>query len=76
MGGKFKREGIYVYLWLIHVEVLQNRAKFCKAIILQLKINYFLKNLKKKKRKKCGKCTKECGSEKEKRGMSFSLFRS
>ena len=22
MGGKFKREGIYVYLWLIHVEIL------------------------------------------------------
>ena len=21
MGGMFKREGIYVYLWLIHVEV-------------------------------------------------------
>ena len=21
MGGKFKREVIYVYLWLIHVEV-------------------------------------------------------
>jgi len=21
MGGKFKREGIHVYLWLIHVEV-------------------------------------------------------
>ena len=21
MGGNFKREGIYVYLWLIHVEV-------------------------------------------------------
>ena len=20
-GGKFKREGLYVYLWLIHVEV-------------------------------------------------------
>ena len=20
MGGRFKREGIYVYLWLIHVE--------------------------------------------------------
>ena len=20
-GGKFKREGMYVYLWLIHVEV-------------------------------------------------------
>ena len=22
MGGRFKREGIYVYLWLIHVEVI------------------------------------------------------
>ena len=21
LGGNFKREGIYVYLWLIHVEV-------------------------------------------------------
>ena len=21
MGGRFKREGIYVYVWLIHVEV-------------------------------------------------------
>ena len=21
IGGRFKREGIYVYLWLIHVEV-------------------------------------------------------
>ena len=30
-----KREGIYVYLWLIHVEVSQKKTKFCKAIILQ-----------------------------------------
>ena len=30
-----KREGIYAYLWLIHVEVWQKTAKFCKAIILQ-----------------------------------------
>ena len=21
MGGRFKREGMYIYLWLIHVEV-------------------------------------------------------
>ena len=21
MGGRFKREGMYVYLWLIHVEI-------------------------------------------------------
>ena len=37
MGGRFKREGTYVYLWLIHVAVWQKTAKFYKAIILQLK---------------------------------------
>ena len=37
MGGRFKREGEYVYLWLIHVGVLWKTAKFYKAIILQLK---------------------------------------
>ena len=31
MGGIFKREEIYVYLWLIQ------KNEFCKAIILQLK---------------------------------------
>ena len=35
MGGRFKRAGMYVYLWLIHVEVQQKTTKFCKAIILQ-----------------------------------------
>ena len=35
MGGRFKRDGIYVYPWLIHVEVWQKATKFCKAIILQ-----------------------------------------
>ncbi|MCH2996959.1 hypothetical protein K3W81_14740, partial [Listeria monocytogenes] len=28
---------LYVYLWLIHVEVWQKTTKFCKAIILQEK---------------------------------------
>ena len=37
MGGRFSGEGIYVYLWLIHVDVWQKTTKFCKAIILQLK---------------------------------------
>ena len=37
MGGRFKRQGIDVYLWLIHVEVGQKTTKFCKSIILQLK---------------------------------------
>ena len=33
---KWSQEGIYVYLWLIHVEVWQ-KTKVCKAIIFQLK---------------------------------------
>ena len=44
MGGWFKRAGIYVYLWLIHVEVWQKTTKFCKTIIFQLN------NLKREKR--------------------------
>ena len=51
IGGRFKREGIYVHLGLIHVEVWQKTTKFCKAIILQQKINTFLKIGKKKKEK-------------------------
>ena len=38
MKGKFKKEETYVYLWLIHVDVWQKPAQYCKAIILQLKI--------------------------------------
>ena len=37
--GRFKREGTYVYLWLIHTDVWQKPTQYCKAIILQLKIN-------------------------------------
>ena len=39
MGENFKREGTYVYLQLIHVDVWQKPTQYCKAIILQLKIN-------------------------------------
>ena len=39
MAGRFKREGTYVYLWLILVDVWQKTTKFCKVIILQLKKN-------------------------------------
>jgi len=46
MEGKFKREGTYIYLWLIHADIWQKTTKFCKAIILQLKNNF----LKKKKK--------------------------
>ena len=34
-GREVQREGIYVYLQLIHVDVWQKTAKFYKAIILQ-----------------------------------------
>ena len=34
-GREFQKGGDYIYLWLIHVEVWQKRAKFCEAIILQ-----------------------------------------
>ena len=37
IGGRFKRERAYVYLWLIYVDVWQKPTKFYKAVILQLK---------------------------------------
>ena len=40
LEGRFKREGTYVYLWLIHV-VWQKPTPHCKAIALQLKKNFF-----------------------------------
>ena len=39
MGGRFQREGIYVYLGLIHVVTWQKPTQGSKAIILQLKLN-------------------------------------
>ena len=38
VGGRFKREGTHVYLWLIHVDVSQKTTQHYKAIILQIKI--------------------------------------
>ena len=32
VGGRFKREGTYVYLWLIHVDVWQKPTQHCKAV--------------------------------------------
>ena len=39
-ADRFKREGTYIYLWLIYVVVWQKSTQYCKAIILQLKINF------------------------------------
>ena len=46
VGEKFKKEGTYVYLWLIHVDIWHKATQHCK-IILQLKINKFFKRRKK-----------------------------
>ena len=39
VGRRFKREGIHVDLWLIHVYVWQKLTHYRKAIVFQLKIN-------------------------------------
>ena len=45
VGGRFRREGTHVYSWLIHTDVWQKPIQYCKAIILQFKINnFFLKD--------------------------------
>ena len=36
-GRVSQREGTYVYMWLIHVDVRQKPTQFSKALILQLK---------------------------------------
>ena len=41
VAGRFKREGTWVNLWLIHVDVWQKPLQYCKAIIFQLKIIFF-----------------------------------
>ena len=38
VGGRFKREGTSVRLWLVHIHVWQKPTQYCRAIILQLKI--------------------------------------
>ena len=47
VGGRFQREGTYVYLWLIHVVVWQKPTQHYKPTIFQLK-----KKKHKKKKKK------------------------
>ena len=40
-GREVQKEGTYVYLWLIHVDVWQKPRQHCKATIPQLKIICF-----------------------------------
>ena len=38
VAERLKREGMYVYLWLIHIVIRQNATQRGQAVILQLKI--------------------------------------
>ena len=40
-GVEGGREGPYIYLRLIHVDVWQKPIQYCKLIILQLKVNNY-----------------------------------
>ena len=46
--GRFKREGTYAYIRLIHVDVWKKLVPYCKTIIPQLKTNKKFKKRKKK----------------------------
>ena len=39
MGERFKKEGTYVYLWLIHADVWQKPTQFCNAQSFNQQIN-------------------------------------
>ena len=55
--GRLQREGTYAYLRLTHVNVWKKPTKFCKAIILQLKINKkFLKGVIRATKARKGSC--------------------
>ena len=34
VGDGFRKGGIYVYLWLIHVDVWQRSTQYCRAVVL------------------------------------------
>ena len=53
-GREVQNEGTYVYLWLIHVDVWQKPIQYCKAIVLQLKINKLIFKERKARLKSSG----------------------
>ena len=67
VGRRFKREGTYVYLWLIHNDVWQRPAQYCETIIIQLKIRKKNENKKKINSPFLKKKKKEREPEREKK---------
>ena len=75
MGGRFRREGICVHLWLIHVRVWQKTTKFCKAVIFQLKkikIKAFRREKKRRKYIKGKKSRNQWNWKKKKPYRNFT----
>ena len=65
LGGRFKREGTYIYLGLIHIVVWQTPTQHCKATVPQLK-----KNGKKSEKEKKAADTAKAASQSMHRAVS------
>ena len=39
-GRRLKREGTYVYLWPIHVDVWQKPTQYCNYIVIILQLKF------------------------------------
>ena len=42
-GGRLKREGAYICLWLVHVDVWLKPTQYCRVIYLAIKNDFFKK---------------------------------
>ena len=51
VGGRSKREGIYVYVWLIHFLVKQKHNIIKQLYSTKIKLKNYCKHTKKKKKK-------------------------
>ena len=51
VGGRSKREGIYVYVWLIHFLVQQKHNIIKQLYSTKIKLKNYCKHTKKKKNK-------------------------
>ena len=61
MGGRFKRAGIFVYLWVIHVRFGRKQQNSVKQLSFNKKISNFKK--KKRRRKNCVETQKTLNSQ-------------
>lgn len=46
VGGRLKKEGLYVHIWLIHAVVQQTLIQHCRAIYSNKKNDILIRNYK------------------------------